>query len=258
MEALLAPSHVGVATKRILLRVTAAAWQDLGIPVPARLDREATPVAEQPILRKFWDHCSKAENLNTGTRIAQLVHPKVFRLKAGAERAATWYDEDAGVIWLLRILSLAKFHDEDGLYRHFAALEQRQQLMPSGHEAQLARGQQYFVNMRMALAEAMSAAAEEPDVWRHASIERQNGDVLEVGRTCVQLNDELTVRHLIVPRYDYHPDDIRMPRAWLESVAAKCFPLDEPIEEAYHDLPFGANVQQDREHSLVQLRLEQR
>lgn len=257
MNAVLVPTPAGISPKHVLLRVTTAAWDDLGISTPQRLDPASPILMRQPILRKFWDHYSKSENLDRGTPISQLEHSKVFRIKAGVERAATWYDAASGVIWLLRVLSLSKFPNEDALYDHFGSLERRDQLMPSGHEVQLARGQQYFINARAALADAMAAAQTHPGRWSRASIERPNGEVVEVGRAYVEQSEELAARYLIVPQYDQHPEDIRMPRAWLESVAAKCFPEDEWIEEIYRDLPPGADVQEGREHSLRQIRVEE-
>lgn len=257
MEVVLAPfPHAGLSSKYILLRVTQAAWADLEISAPHRLDRANPLLARQEILQKFWERYSSPANIDRGTPISQLRHPKIFRLKAGQARAATWYDGDSGVVWLLRVLSLSKFHNENALYDHFGELENRSQLMPSMPELQLARGQQYFVNMRAILAATMESAIEHPKSWQQASIERPSGEVNDIGRAYVELNDELTTRYLIVPRYGEHPRDIRLPRAWLEAVAAKCFPDDERIDERYHDLPPGANVHQEHEHSLVQVRLE--
>src|SRR4051794_20560187 len=126
--------QVDVASKYFILRVSQKAWQDVGARTRASRFTQEPDSSTHPLLTKFWSDCSHPAALDTGELLREVDHPKVFRLKAtgpnGSYRGAIWYDRQAGVLWLLRVVALSDFHEESLAYRHFRALEEQSALFP--------------------------------------------------------------------------------------------------------------------------------
>ncbi len=117
-------------TKYFLLRVTKRAWEDLDFRTrTVRFLRGAPDFDGHPLLVKFWMDCARVDAVDAGERIRGVEHPKVFRLKAtgpgGSYRGAVWYDHESAVLWLLRVVTLSRFPNEQAAYAQFRTFEVR-------------------------------------------------------------------------------------------------------------------------------------
>jgi hypothetical protein len=211
----------------------------MGVPVAQRLDRHSAGLSRHEILHRFWDRYSQPSNIDCGEHIRTLSHPKVFRIRTDNERAATWYDANSGVVWLLRILALSQFPTEPALYNHFRFLEQRGQLMPSDQEIALARGMHLLESMVGAISEQFNHAHADPSRWHDVAITAASGETMALGHLYVSVDEELVSRYLVLRNAGDPPDGTILPTGWRQWLIANCFPTDEPVTFAYARLPLG-------------------
>jgi hypothetical protein len=233
------------------------ALNDLGVPAD---QRDSDIAAEgNSVIARFFKHYSVPGRVDRGVPIGEVEHPKVFRIRDGYFRGAVWYDQDGGVVWLCRVLSLANFPSEPDLYREFRSFEERGVLFPSQGEIGRERGIQYLYSVVDALNNASLRAYEDPLEWQRAEVVRPDGTKLDVGRARVERIDlgggEGIIRVVIVNTE--HPTDLELPTDWLAVIMADCFPSPdevpgaEDVHPVYRDLPRGTNLQR-HEIPLVQ------
>lgn len=95
--------------------------EDLGLPADADMGMAA---ARRPIVAAFVDR--RSVEPEGGDRIAQLVGlitAPIFSLHSVRDRAATWFDREEDVVWLLAV-------GEDHDYDHFEHLARAERLLP--------------------------------------------------------------------------------------------------------------------------------
>lgn len=115
------PDHRHAATCRCLT-------EDLGFP-EADCDR---PIAELTSNKVVADFIAKRTDSPTGQEVIQSLAPRLiaYSLHSGRHRAATWFHEDLGVVWLLA----SRLHREgskDDAYPYFARLLSAGRLLPT-------------------------------------------------------------------------------------------------------------------------------
>lgn len=141
------------------------------------------------MLRVFSSEFTDEARIDDGVRLQQVRQPGVFRIRAGDQRAAIWYDAAHGVVWLCRVLAISDFPDEAALYRHFGKLARdsdldpsREGLLPTLAERREAGGEQHLQAVTVALADALDHAHGEPGAWQRATMRRADGRTLRIGR----------------------------------------------------------------------------
>jgi hypothetical protein len=226
--------------------VSARAWADLNHDPPV----EEPPIdaaKKLPILRKFYEYYSDASRVDDGVALSSVADSKVFRIKAGDWRAAVRYMPDDGVVWMCRVLALAKYSEEARAYAKLGKLHEDGLLLPTDEERRLARADQFLVSAVAAFAQARVNADNEPDRWWDADARRPNETLHHVGRVYVEREldegqGEYITRFLLLVATA--PDDVRLRHDWKEFVTSRAFPGDEPIQMTY-ELPAGTNLQQN-------------
>ena len=245
-----------------ILRVSDAAWNDLGIRVEDRPERTA-PIGDQHVLvQKFLDTYKNPEQVDDGVPLQSRPGRGLYRIRrdspGGDWRGACWADKQTGVVWLLRAVSLAEYPNENRAYEVFEGMSD-DDLFPSEEERARAAQAQRLAHTLRALRDAMQDASELPEEW-HEAQRRDAGDPLGegevVGRAYVERIEEedgiLIDRFLITFRRP--PVEGLSGTDWVALLESRLFPPDSrvlPVTES--GLPEGSHFDQSQEIALAQL-----
>lgn len=176
----------------------------------------------------------------------ELPDVKVYRLRVdpkGGEafRAAIFHDQQANIVWLLRVARISDFGSQDAeakLYEQMGEYHANGELLPDDAELQAALHDQYLDAIVGALVRARHEAENDLDVWKAATVPTDATDVV-VGDVYVHGEADDTgiyVLTVIVVLIDDPPPFAR-PATWRDAIKARAFDGDEAAAEDWTDLP---------------------
>lgn len=185
--------------------------EDLGIV--GRHWRDA--VSEFPVLQAFADR--RAQSPQGRERILDLMdvlRAPIFSLHSGADRAATWYDEDEDIVWLLAV---GRSHD----YDHILDLGRRGRLMPGIEDYDQFEPETTGREFAESLVNDARRLVEQAWMVRDEPVEGVLAGRIRV-RVCIETDDPdflvVAVSERLVP------GEVVLPKEWQLQVAATFFP----------------------------------
>ncbi|MGI8609759.1 MAG: hypothetical protein ACR2MY_11110 [Candidatus Dormibacteria bacterium] len=132
--------------------------EDLGTAVPPLA--EPISAVDQPLMDEARRVAPTAPQGQK--RILSIGHPPVYRLRHSNQRAATWLDRDAGILWVLAIARREDDSDEDA-FAHFSRLHADGRLLPTDDDRariEFEQGHRLFTRIRSDLVVVLARTRE--------------------------------------------------------------------------------------------------
>lgn len=198
--------------------------------------------ADSELLRAFQERRSRHPTGSDG-RIAEVsgfTSAPVYSLHVGRDRAATWYDQEEQIVWLLGV---GRAHDYDYLRR----LAERDRLLPTVEDYERLEPGAPTRDFAEAILEDVRSlterAAAEPDRVVHGRLAGR----IPV-RVCVESGEPMMLVVAVSQRLS--PGDVVIPALWQAIVASAFFPA-VPFEDFYpFPVAFDETYVEDHELAL--------